>query len=184
MSVNELLQTILERLRNKHNGNIPPEIEIPSNEWVRLQFWPKSEFEKSRHTGRFRIRYKVQARQLRKFHIDEFSIKFKDHTTLICADDKHKVLIGEFVATSTGIRNKQSITPLDGILNSSDHYFTKLSLTPSVSLFVEIPNEITESFYKGQVYVAYKDTILQPSSALCHSTEFYNNYCTSSKTTL
>ncbi|CAJ0895890.1 20155_t:CDS:2, partial [Entrophospora sp. SA101] len=189
MSVNDLLQTILERLRNKYNGDIPPEIEIPSNEWVRLQFWPKSEFARSRNTGRFRIRYKVQARQLRKFHVDahycaalwkyfcEFSIKFKDHTTLICADDKHKVPIGEFVATSTGIRNKQSITPLDGILNSSDHDFTKLSLTPSVSLFVDIPNEITESFYKGQVYVAYKDTILQPSSALCHSTEFYNNYC-------
>ena len=52
-----------------------------------------------------------------------------------------------------------------------------MSLTPSVSLFVDIPNEITESFYKGQVYVAYKDTILQPSSALRHSTEFYNNYC-------
>ncbi|CAJ0825552.1 4992_t:CDS:2 [Entrophospora sp. SA101] len=189
MSVNDLLQTILERLRNKYNGDIPPEIEIPSNEWVRLQFWPKSEFARSRNTGRFRIRYKVQARQLCKFHVDahycaalwknfcEFSIKFKDHTTLICADDKHKVPIGEFVATSTGIRNKQSITPLDGILNSSDHDFTKLSLTPSVSLFVDIPNEITESFYKGQVYVAYKDTILQPSSALRHSTEFYNNYC-------
>ncbi|GET60495.1 hypothetical protein GLOIN_2v1773127 [Rhizophagus irregularis DAOM 181602=DAOM 197198] len=98
------------------------------------------------------------------------------YTTLICADDKHKVPIGESVATSTGVRNKSALTTIDGILNSCDHDFTKLSLTPSASLFVDIPNSISDSFYQGQVYIAYKDTIFQPSSAIRHATEFYNNY--------
>src|SRR6266498_3969577 len=82
-------------------------------------------------------------------YMNEFAIKFKEDTTLICADDKHKVLIGESVATSTGVRNKSALTPVDGILNSCDHDFTKLSLTPSASLFVDIPNNISDSFYQG-----------------------------------
>ena len=177
ISVKDLVQIIIERLENKYS-TIPNDIEIPSTEWVRLQFWPKTEFSENRYTGRFQIRYMIQARQIRKSHIDshycsalwrylrEFAIKFKEDTTLICADDKHKVPIGESVATSTGVRNKSALTPVDGILNSCDHDFTKLSLTPSASLFVDIPNNISDSFYQGQVYVAYKDTIFQPSSAI------------------
>ncbi|PKY22926.1 hypothetical protein RhiirB3_504468, partial [Rhizophagus irregularis] len=187
ISVKDLVQIIIERLENKY-GTIPNDIEIPSTEWVRLQFWPKTEFSENQYTGRFQIRYMIQARQIRKSHIDshycsalwrylrEFAIKFKEYTTLICADDKHKVPIGESVATSTGVRNKSALTTIDGILNSCDHDFTKLSLTPSASLFVDIPNSISDSFYQGQVYIAYKDTIFQPSSAIRHATEFYNNY--------
>jgi len=58
-------------------------------------------------------------------------------------------------------------------LTSSDHDFTKFSLTPSVIFFCDIPKDISESFYNGQVYVSYKNTVFQPSFALRHSTEFY-----------
>src|SRR2546423_12844812 len=122
ISVKDLVQIIIERLENKYNGIIPNDIEIPSTEWVRLQFWPKTEFSESHYTGRFQIKYMVQARQIHKFHIDshycaalwrylrEFTIKFKEFVALICADDKHKVPIGESVATSTEVRNKQTLT--------------------------------------------------------------------------
>ena len=39
------------------------------------------------------------------------------------------------------------------------------SITPSVSLFCDIPEDITQSFYRGQVNVTYKDSVFQPSSS-------------------
>ena len=51
---------------------------------------------------------------------------------------------------------------------------TKLSLTPSVIFFIDIPESIEHSFYNGKVFVSYKDTLFQPSNAIRHSTEFYN----------
>ncbi|GBC10931.2 hypothetical protein GLOIN_2v1780244 [Rhizophagus irregularis DAOM 181602=DAOM 197198] len=160
ISVKDLVQIIIERLENKY-GTIPNDIEIPSTEWVRLQFWLKTEFSENRYTGRFQIRYMIQARQIRKSHINSH----------YCS-----ALWRYLLATSTGVRNKSALTTIDGILNSCDHDFTKLSLTPSASLFVDISNSISDSFYQGQVYIAYKDTIFQPSSAIRHAIEFYNNY--------
>ncbi|CAB4381993.1 unnamed protein product [Rhizophagus irregularis] len=60
------------------------------------------------------------------------------------------------------------------VLAAADHDFTKLSLTPSVIFFISIPNDISESFYNGQVFVSYKDTVFEPSSAIRHSAEFLN----------
>ena len=40
-------------------------------------------------------------------------------------------------------------------------------------LFIDIPESINESFYHGQVYVSYKDTTFQPSTAIRHATEIY-----------
>ncbi|CAB5207012.1 hypothetical protein RhiirA5_441013 [Rhizophagus irregularis] len=109
-------------------------------------------------------------------YLREFAIYYKRYTTLIYANDKHKIPIGELIATSTGVRNKLTLAPLDGEISACDHDFNKLSLTPSVSLFVDIPNNITESFYQGQVYVSYKDTVFQPSCGLRHATELHTNY--------
>ena len=52
----------------------------------------------------------------------------------ICADDKHKVVIGEEVATLTGVHNKKSLVLNSTVLVASDHNFTKLSLIPLVIL--------------------------------------------------
>ena len=94
ISVKDLVQIIIERLENKY-GVIPNNIEIPSTEWVRLQFWPKTEFSENRYTGRFQIRYMIQARQIQKFHVDshycsalwrylrELVIKFKEFTNCL-----------------------------------------------------------------------------------------------------
>ena len=82
--------------------------------------------------------------------------------------------IGEDVPVSTGVRNKKTLAPAEGEITAADHDFTKLSLTPSVTLFINIPYDISESFYDGKVYVSFKDAVFQPSSALRHSTEFFN----------
>jgi hypothetical protein len=45
---------------------------IPSNEWFRLQFWPKtpSTLRSLHYTGRFKLKFMVQQRQWRHQHID------------------------------------------------------------------------------------------------------------------
>ncbi|GBC34983.2 hypothetical protein GLOIN_2v1766196 [Rhizophagus irregularis DAOM 181602=DAOM 197198] len=61
--------------------------------------------------------------------------------------------------TNTSVRNKKTLAPAEGEIIASDHDFTKLSLTLSVTLFINIPYNISESFYNGKVYVCYKDAV-------------------------
>ena len=64
LSVRDLLQQVTARC--------PPSTPIPSRSWLSLQFWPKTMHAKSRlqYTGRFNVKYMVQARQFRKEHED------------------------------------------------------------------------------------------------------------------
>lgn len=39
---------------------------------------------------------------------------------------------------------------------------------------IDVPDSINGSFYRGDVYVSYKDSILQPSSPLRHAAELKN----------
>jgi len=188
ISIRDLREIVMERLSIIHNNSLPSNIHIPSEEWIRLQFCPTNATTTRSiyHTGRFDIKFKVQSRLLQKNSDDahycaalfrylrEFCIQYCQWTCLISADDKHKVPIGEDVAVSTGVRNRRSMVSQNSILAAADHDFTKLSLTPSVTFFISIPNNISESFYDGQVFVSYKDTIFEPSSAIRHSAEFLN----------
>lgn len=188
ISIRDLRGTIVKRLEAKYNSPLPTNIALPCEEWIRLQFWPTNPTTAAaiHYTGRFNIKYQVQARQLRKDHPDahycaclfrylrEFAILYRSHVCFIAADDKHKIPIGEGVPTSTGVRNKKNIVSTNTVLVASDHDFTKLSLTPSVTFFIDIPESIEHSFYNGKVFVSYKDTLFQPSTAIRHSTEFYN----------
>ncbi|GES77742.1 hypothetical protein GLOIN_2v1780244 [Rhizophagus clarus] len=188
ISVRDLHEIIIERLSIIHNNTLPSDIYIPSEEWIRLQFCPTNATTTRSiyNTGRFNVKFKVQSRLLRKNSDDahycavlfrylrEFRIQYHQWTCLISADDKHKIPIGEDVAVSTGVRNRRSMVAQDSILAAADHDFTKLSLTPSVTFFISIPNDISGSFYDGQVFVSYKDTIFEPSSAIRHSAEFLN----------
>lgn len=56
----------------------------------------------------------------------------------------------------------------------ADHDFTRFSIVPSVTLF-DIPEEISESWYTGQVYVTLKEGSMEPSSPLRHATELVLN---------
>ena len=89
-------------LREQVSQRCPPGTAIPSEEWLRLQFWPKTP--KARvslqYTGRLNVGFMVQKCQFQKSHEDEhyaaaifhylheYAIKLKDYCTMICIDDK------------------------------------------------------------------------------------------------
>ena len=68
-------------------------------------------------------------------------------------------------------RGKQVIVGLNESFQVADHDFCKLSLTPSVALFVNLPDDLEGSFYDGQVSVTLKGNCFEASSPLRHVTE-------------
>ena len=86
-----------------------PDIEAPSIEWIRCQFWPRNPFSYSakKHTGRLNIKFMVQSRQVSCDHPDvhycaaifkylrEFAIMFRTQAAFVCQDDKHFIKVGE-----------------------------------------------------------------------------------------
>lgn len=87
----------------------PEGTEIPSSEWTRLQFWPKTPAAKSslHYAGQFRMKFMVQQRQWRHSHIDahyaaaifryvqEYALELQEYCAFVCLDDKHKLKVGE-----------------------------------------------------------------------------------------
>ncbi|EXX73995.1 hypothetical protein RirG_055230 [Rhizophagus irregularis DAOM 197198w] len=118
----------------------------------------------------------ISIRDLREIITKRLNEKLipETYVSFICADDKHKVSVGQGINTSTGVRNRKTIVFQETPLIACDHDFTKLSLTPSVIFFCNISQSIEDSFYSGKVFVSFKDTVFQPSSAIRHTTEFYN----------
>ena len=45
-----------------------------------------------------------------------------------------------------------------------DHDFAKFSIIPSVTLSVNIPEDVTQSWYEGRVFTGLKEGIFEPSS--------------------
>ena len=86
ISICDLRQKVLERLQLKHEeGNQFPE--IPSIEWIRLQFFPRNPYcsISLRHTGKLNVKFAVQRRQLRKSHIDsKYVMMFFEICEIIC----------------------------------------------------------------------------------------------------
>ena len=57
---------------------------------------------------------------------------------------------------------------------STQCYFTiiiKLNIRHLTFLQIDIPTHLEDSFYRGEVYVGFKNAVTQPSSALRHATE-------------
>ena len=160
----------------------PPDTPTPSLDLVRLQFCPKNPAVHAtlNFTGRFQVRYKIQLRQLRSSHPDdhyaaalfkyfrELAIHFRYVNTVVFADDKSKINVGEpGLAISTG-----SVAPMSSQISALDHDVqSKASLTPSVTMICDTPEGITSSFYRGCVHVCLKDAVLQTSSPFRHATE-------------
>ena len=55
-----------------------------------------------------------------------------------------------------------------------DHDFTRFSIIPSVVLIIAIPDDITGSWYDGQVAVTLKDAVFESSLPIRHATELCN----------
>ena len=161
-------------------------IDVPSLEWIRAQFWPRNPFRRSSfsNTGRLAIKFMIQSRQLHADHVDShycaaifkylkhFAIMFRDHSTVVCLDDKHNIKIGEpdFPVAAVD-RGKEVLVGISSKFMVGDHDFTKAKFTPSVALVCNIPEDISESFYRGKVYVTIKDAIFQASSPKRHTAE-------------
>lgn len=188
VSIRDLHEQITQRLKQKHPEEVPV---VPSLEWVRLQFWPANPYTDRaiRYTGRFQVKFGVQIRQLRKDHADRhyvsallkyvrhFSVLMRPYLTYMSVDDKAIVPVGEPNApVSTGVRgHNRSLVPVGGPqLSALDHDFHLHGIVPSVAFCVDIPDNTSDSFYKGQAFVINKDKVTQASSALRHSTELKN----------
>ena len=71
-------------------------------------------------------------------------------------------------------RGRQVIVHSGTWLEAADHDFTKFSITPSMFLVCDIPEEVPGSWYTGEVIVMLKEGAFQPSCPLRHSTELSN----------
>ena len=150
--------------RDQVKDRCPANTAIPSVEWLRLQFWPKTPAasQRMRYTGKFKVKYMIQQRQWRYNHPDshyaaacyrymrEYAIMLRDMCAFISLDDKHKIKVGEPNSPVAAVeRGKRVLVRNDERLTVGDHDFTKFSLVPSVIFVINIPEEITESWYSG-----------------------------------
>ena len=88
-------------------GRLPPETPMPSVQLLRYQFWPRNACQSRTRTGKLKVKYMVQARQLRLDHPDahyasaifryqkEFACMFRDQVEFLSCDDKHTIKVGE-----------------------------------------------------------------------------------------
>ena len=97
----------------------------------------------------------------------EYAIKVRDHAVFVCLDDKHKIKVGEPESpVAAAERGQQVIVPTQARLQAPDRDFTKFGIIPSVTLLIDIPEEISGSWYHGEVKIMFKDSAfeLEPSS--------------------
>ena len=79
------------------SATLPEVVPIPSVQWFRLQFWPRntSHATSKYYTGHLKLKFMIQARQFREWHVDchyapalfryekEFAIKYKQHVDFV-----------------------------------------------------------------------------------------------------
>ncbi|XP_019864157.1 PREDICTED: uncharacterized protein LOC109593572, partial [Amphimedon queenslandica] len=107
-------------------------------------------------------------------YMREYVLLVRDHCSLICVDDKHKVKVGEpGFPVASAERGRRVAVRADENFVVGDHDFKKFGLIPSVTFIIKIPDEICGSWYDGKVYVGLKDSVFEPSSPIRHMTELY-----------
>ena len=176
-------------LINQVSKRCPPAEPIPSESWVRLNFSPRNPRAKvaQHYQGRLKVKHTVQKRLFRKCHPDEhycaalfryqreLAVKYRDLSTFICIDDKHRIKVGEPGYPVAAVeRGRQVIVSQTETFAVGDHDFTRFSIIPSVALQVEIPEKFEGSWYHGKILVGIKDAVYQSSSPLRHATELYS----------
>ena len=179
VSVRHLLEIIAERLQQKFPDSAPA---IPSSEWLRLQFWPAKPYTNLaiHYTGRLDIKLGMQVRQLRKEHPDShyvsallqyvrhFSVAHHLVMTLVSVDDKAVIPVGEpHCPISTGVRgHNKSLVPFNGPqVQALDHDFHVNGRVPSVAFFVDVSDNVSDTFFSCIPFITNKDKVTQPSSA-------------------
>ena len=127
-------------------------------------------------------------RQLRKEHPDShyvnslfqyvkhFSVHHRNIVTYVSVDDKAVPVGGPKCFISTGVHgHNRSLVPLNGYqLQALDHDFHLFGIVPSVAFFIDVPDNASDSFFRGATFVTNKDKV---SSALRHSAEMNSLIC-------
>ena len=127
------MRDLLEQEKAKCSEGTP----IPSEQWLRLQFWPKNKTNKIalQYAGKMDVKFMVQARQTRKWHEDahysaalfrylqEYAIMFKAYTTLVFMDDKHHCNGEPGSPVSAVDRGKQVVVSATGKCFSAGCHF-------------------------------------------------------------
>src|SRR6266498_2828350 len=164
----------------------PENTNIPSIQWIRLQFWAPNPTHKSslQYKNQLNIKYMIQNRQLYCNYIDlhyvsalfrylkEMVIKYKNDAYLIFMDDKHRCKVGEPGYPVVAVeRDRQVLVTYNKSIQVLDYDFTKCGIIPNVTMICDIPKSIEQSFYHRKVYVGLKDPIFQPSDPFHHMTE-------------
>ena len=91
---------------------------------------------------------------------------------MIYIDDKHRLKVGELgFPVAAAERGRRVLVHVGTTFKVGDHDFTKFSIIPSVVLVVDIPDNIQELWYRGQVHVGYKDAAFEASSPMRHGTK-------------
>lgn len=158
----------------------PPGTSISSDELVWLQFVPAHT---SKYTARLQVKKKIQQRQWRKEHEDvhhavcifrymrEYALLLQSSAIFACLDDKHNVKVGEPNCPLAAAERGRQVLVHSSTSFMGDHHFTRMSIIPSVSLLVDIPEELAGSWYTGKVHVLFKDSTFKLSSPARHSNE-------------
>ena len=97
-------------------------------------------------------------------------------------DDKSSLKIGEPGDALAVVERSKGAWDGKRRVQASQHDFATFKGNPSVWLVTDIPEDASESFYRGQVYVSVKDAVFEPSNPIRHATEmkcvledFYKN---------
>ena len=168
-------------------GSLP---DIPSEEWVRLQFTPSNFWtERSkRFTARFNVKLGFQTRLTRKYHPDQkygcvlfnyfksFAVKYREYVSLSMLDDKCSIPIGYPDAPASCLRRQRRGYGA-GECDAADHDHIQMHITPSViNMFGKPPRRVEDSFFGGEVAVILKCAIFEPSTAKRHMVELKKTY--------
>ena len=129
ISVRDLTEQVSKRC--------PPGTSIPSESWVRLNFSPKNPREKvsENYYGRLKVKHAVQntfsgshpyehyCASLFRYQC-EMAVKYRDLSSFICIDDKHRIKVGEpgYPVAAAG-RGQQVIVPQTETFVVGDHDF-------------------------------------------------------------
>ncbi len=121
----------------------------------------------------------IQARQFRKSHEDAHYaaavFRYQRELAVRYGKDASLILYVWMISTESKYpvaatdRGRRVIVGRNESFEVADHDFTKFGIIPSVSFFVDVPEDVTESWYDGHVFIGMKEPLFEPSSPHRHN---------------
>ena len=132
-------------------------------------------------TCRFDVPFKLLSRNAQSEHIDgeycarilknlrHLAVELKsklghDSVMFLHGDDKSSFKIGDPGDALAVVERSKGAWDGKRPVQASQHDFATFKGNPSVWLVTDIPDDPSESFYRGQVYVSVKDAVFEPSN--------------------